>query len=135
MYRNDTNASPCCASASGFSFCTLTPFTTKDHDPRWVDDITKDLHRQFPCHEMFATQGGWGQKNLYNVLIAYATHNPDVGYCQAMAPLAAVLLMHMPEEQAFWSLVSICDRWVCLRERERESESARAHAKIVGQTD
>ena len=85
-----------------------------------MDDITKDLHRQFPCHEMFATQGGWGQKNLYNVLIAYATHNPDVGYCQAMAPLAAVLLMHMPEEQAFWSLVSICDRWVCLRERERK---------------
>jgi len=83
-----------------------------EHAPRWVDDITKDLHRQFPLHEMFASQGGWGQKNLFNVLIAYATHNPEVGYCQAMAPLAAVLLMHMPEEQAFWSLVSICDRYM-----------------------
>lgn len=29
-------------------------------DPKWVDVIEKDLHRQFPFHEMFASRGGHG---------------------------------------------------------------------------
>ncbi len=28
------------------------------------------------------------------------------------APIAAVLLMHMPAEQAFWCLVSICEKYL-----------------------
>ena len=28
------------------------------------------------------------------------------------APLAALLLMNMPAEQAFWCLVSICERYI-----------------------
>lgn len=32
----------------------------QDGDPRYVDDIRKDLHRQFPYHEMFAQQEGHG---------------------------------------------------------------------------
>jgi GTPase-activating protein len=32
----------------------------KEGDPRWVDDIRKDLHRQFPYHEMFIEQEGHG---------------------------------------------------------------------------
>lgn len=84
----------------------------QDGDPRWVDDITKDLHRQFPFHEMFLARGGQGQEDLFRVLKAYAVHNPKDGYCQAQAPIAAVLLMHMPAEQAFWCLVSICDKYL-----------------------
>jgi hypothetical protein len=30
-------------------------------DPRWVDDIKKDLSRQFPEHEMFARTGPYGR--------------------------------------------------------------------------
>lgn len=81
-------------------------------DPRWVEDIRKDLHRQFPHHEMFAKQEGHGQEDLFRILKAYSLLNPAVGYCQAQAPLAAVLLMHMPAEQAFWCLVCICDRYL-----------------------
>ena len=33
-------------------------------------------------------------------------------YCQAHAPLAAVLLMQMPAEEAFWCLRAICDQYV-----------------------
>ena len=31
-----------------------------------------------------------------------------LGYNQALAPVAAVLLMFMPREESFWMLVSIC---------------------------
>ncbi|XP_013380017.1 TBC1 domain family member 10B-like [Lingula anatina] len=81
-------------------------------EPRWIDDIKKDLHRQFPFHEMFAARGGHGQEDLFRILKAYTIHNPKDGYCQAQGPIAAVLLMHMPAEQAFWCLVSICDKYL-----------------------
>lgn len=52
------------------------------------------------------------QQELFNVLKAYTIYNPTVGYCQAQAPVAAFLLLHMPAEQAFWCYVSICDNLV-----------------------
>jgi len=84
----------------------------QDGDPRWVDDIRKDLNRQFPYHEMFVDQDGHGQQDLFQVLKAYSILNSTVGFSQAQAPLAAFLLMHMPAEQAFWCLVSICDKYL-----------------------
>ncbi len=32
-------------------------------DPKWVDVIERDLHRQFPFHEMFVSRGGHGLVN------------------------------------------------------------------------
>jgi len=81
-------------------------------DPRCIDDIQKDLDRQFPLHEMFLSKGGVGQEALFDVLKAYSIHRPVDGYCQAQAPIAAILLMHMPAEQAFWCLVAICDKYI-----------------------
>ncbi|KAJ8364412.1 hypothetical protein SKAU_G00132430 [Synaphobranchus kaupii] len=81
-------------------------------DHKWLDIIEKDLHRQFPFHEMFAARGGHGQQDLYRILKAYTVYRPEEGYCQAQAPVAAVLLMHMPAEQAFWCLVQICDKYL-----------------------
>ncbi|KAJ3605697.1 hypothetical protein NHX12_027741 [Muraenolepis orangiensis] len=81
-------------------------------DPTWVDIIERDLHRQFPFHEMFVARGGHGQQDLFRVLKAYTLHHPEEGYCQAQAPIAAVLLMHMPAEDAFWGLVQICDKYL-----------------------
>ncbi|KAK4286851.1 hypothetical protein Pmani_040063, partial [Petrolisthes manimaculis] len=80
-------------------------------DPRMEDDIRKDLHRQFPQHEMFLEKGGHGQEDLFRVLKVLAQVSPDE-YCQAHAPLAAVLLMQMPAEPAFWCLKVICDKYV-----------------------
>uniref|UniRef100_A0A3P8VDQ1 TBC1 domain family member 10A n=1 Tax=Cynoglossus semilaevis TaxID=244447 RepID=A0A3P8VDQ1_CYNSE len=79
-------------------------------DPKWVDTIEKDLHRQFPFHEMFISRGGHGQRDLFCVLKAYTLYRPEEGYCQAQAPIAAVLLMHMPD--AFWGLVQICEKYL-----------------------
>ncbi|XP_074062436.1 TBC1 domain family member 10A isoform X2 [Macrotis lagotis] len=81
-------------------------------DPKWLDVIERDLHRQFPFHEMFVSRGGHGQQDLFRVLKAYTLYRPEEGYCQAQAPVAAVLLMHMPAEQAFWCLVQICEKYL-----------------------
>nr|XP_028565559.1 TBC1 domain family member 10A [Podarcis muralis] len=81
-------------------------------DPKWLDVIERDLHRQFPFHEMFVARGGHGQQDLFRVLKAYTLYRPEEGYCQAQAPIAAVLLMHMPAEQAFWCLVQICEKYL-----------------------
>ena len=81
-------------------------------EPKWLDVIERDLHRQFPFHEMFVSRGGHGQQDLFRVLKAYTLYRPEEGYCQAQAPIAAVLLMHMPAEQAFWCLVQICEKYL-----------------------
>ncbi|XP_011495336.1 PREDICTED: TBC1 domain family member 10A [Ceratosolen solmsi marchali] len=80
-------------------------------DPKYIDDIKKDLHRQFPHHEMFV-ENAPGQQELFQILKAYSILNTKVGYCQAQAPIAAFLLMHMPAVQAFWCLVAICDKYL-----------------------
>ncbi|XP_051950428.1 TBC1 domain family member 10A isoform X1 [Xyrauchen texanus] len=87
-------------------------FDSMDGDPKWIDVIKRDLHRQFPFHEMFVSRGGHGQQDLFRVLKAYTLYKPDEGYCQAQAPIAAVLLMHMPAEDAFWGLVQICEKYL-----------------------
>ncbi|CAK9294917.1 unnamed protein product [Gordionus sp. m RMFG-2023] len=81
-------------------------------DPLTVDEIKRDLHRQFPYHEMFSSPDGAGQRDLFNVLKVYSLMRPKDGYCQAQAPIAAVLLMQMPAEPAFWCLLSICDEYL-----------------------
>lgn len=80
-------------------------------EQKYIDDIKKDLHRQFPHHEMFVDDGP-GQQELFQILKAYSIYNPKVGYCQAQAPIAAFLLMHMPAVQAFWCLVAVCDKYL-----------------------
>ena len=45
--------------------------------------------------------GGMGQTRLYNICKAYSVYDEEVGYCQGLSFIAAVLLLHMPEEEAF----------------------------------
>ncbi|VVB02689.1 unnamed protein product [Arabis nemorensis] len=73
---------------------------------KWKGQIEKDLPRTFPGHPALDDDG---RNALRRLLTAYARHNPSVGYCQAMNFFAALLLLLMPEENAFWSLVGIID--------------------------
>jgi hypothetical protein len=44
-------------------FSLLVLFQELEREPgeaKWLDIIEKDLHRQFPFHEMFAARGGHG---------------------------------------------------------------------------
>ena len=49
---------------------------------QWQDVITKDLSRTFPFHEMFCEKDGLGQKDLFDILKAYAEYDTETGYCQ-----------------------------------------------------
>uniref|UniRef100_A0A7N0U776 Rab-GAP TBC domain-containing protein n=1 Tax=Kalanchoe fedtschenkoi TaxID=63787 RepID=A0A7N0U776_KALFE len=73
---------------------------------KWKKQIEKDLPRTFPGHPALNENG---RDSLRRVLWAYALHNPSVGYCQAMNFFAGLLLLMMPEENAFWSLVGLID--------------------------
>ncbi|XP_038904800.1 ecotropic viral integration site 5 protein homolog isoform X2 [Benincasa hispida] len=68
--------------------------------------IEKDIPRTFPGHPALDENG---RDSLRRLLLAYALHNPSVGYCQAMNFFAGILLLLMPEENAFWTLVGIID--------------------------
>ncbi|KAJ7497322.1 rab-GTPase-TBC domain-containing protein [Mycena latifolia] len=69
--------------------------------------ITRDLGRTFPHHEFFTDGQGIGQENLFNVLKAYSIHDPSVGYCQGLPFVVAILLLNMPDEEAFSLLVRL----------------------------
>ncbi|XP_047971900.1 TBC1 domain family member 9B-like isoform X2 [Salvia hispanica] len=73
---------------------------------KWRAQIEKDLPRTFPGHPALDEDG---RNALRRVLTAYARHNPSVGYCQAMNFFAGLLLLLMPEENAFWTLVGVLD--------------------------
>lgn len=75
---------------------------------KWTSQIEKDLPRTFPGHPALDEDG---RNALRHLLTAYARHNPDVGYCQAMNFFAALLLLMMPEENAFWTLAGIIDNY------------------------
>ncbi|XP_037325193.1 rab GTPase-activating protein 1-like isoform X2 [Pungitius pungitius] len=78
---------------------------TKDSPQEGV--ITRDIHRTFPAHDYFKDSDGDGQDSLYKICKAYSVYDEEIGYCQGQSFLAAVLLLHMPEEQAFCVLVKI----------------------------
>ncbi|XP_071488147.1 ecotropic viral integration site 5 protein homolog [Diadema antillarum] len=69
--------------------------------------IRRDIARTYPEHEFFKEKDGLGQETLFNVMKAYSLHDREVGYCQGSAFIVGLLLMQMPEEEAFCVLVKL----------------------------
>eukprot|EP00877_Chromochloris_zofingiensis_P004450 jgi/Chrzof1/14005/Cz08g20260.t1 len=71
--------------------------------------IELDLPRTFPRNAWINSTEG--QATLRRVLTAYSAHNPDVGYCQGMNFLVALLLLALDKDQekAFWVMVVLLD--------------------------
>lgn len=62
--------------------------------------ILWDLNRTFPGNDFFK-EGNDGQRRLYHVCKSYAGQDPEVGYCQGLSFVVAVLLLHLEETEAF----------------------------------
>ncbi|XP_051234752.1 USP6 N-terminal-like protein isoform X2 [Dicentrarchus labrax] len=69
-----------------------------------IKQIDLDINRTFRNHIMFMDRFGVKQQSLFHVLSAYSVYNTEVSYCQGMSQIAALLLMYMNEEDAFWAL-------------------------------
>ncbi|XP_040898797.1 USP6 N-terminal-like protein [Toxotes jaculatrix] len=69
-----------------------------------IKQIDLDINRTFRNHIMFMDRFGVKQQSLFHVLSAYSVYNTEVSYCQGMSQIAALLLMFMNEEDAFWAL-------------------------------
>ncbi|XP_055896567.1 EVI5-like protein isoform X5 [Biomphalaria glabrata] len=69
--------------------------------------IRRDIARTFPDHDFFKEKDGFGQESLFNVMKAYSLHDREVGYCQGSGFIVGLLLMQMPEEDAFAVLVRL----------------------------
>ncbi|XP_061614279.1 USP6 N-terminal-like protein isoform X1 [Phyllopteryx taeniolatus] len=72
-----------------------------------IKQIDLDINRTFRNHIMFMDRFGVKQQSLFNVLSAYSAYNTEVSYCQGMSQIAALLLMYMNEEDAFWALTQL----------------------------
>jgi hypothetical protein len=71
--------------------------------------IDLDVPRTISGHVLFHTRYGQGQRSLFHVLHAFSLHCPDCAYCQGMGPIAATLLVYLPPERAYASLVALHD--------------------------
>ncbi|PIK48259.1 putative USP6 N-terminal-like protein-like [Apostichopus japonicus] len=69
-----------------------------------IRQIDLDVNRTFRNHIMFRERYGIKQQALFHLLAAYSMYNTEVGYCQGMSQIAALLLMYMNEEESFWAL-------------------------------
>ncbi|KAI8990953.1 rab-GTPase-TBC domain-containing protein [Mycotypha africana] len=81
----------------------------KDQKSTSTEEIEKDLNRSLPEYPGYQTSEGINR--LRRVLTAYAWKNPELGYCQAMNIVVSALLIYTTEEQAFWILHVLVDRF------------------------
>lgn len=81
-----------------------------------VKQVDLDIARTFPEHPYFHTSLGCAK--LRAVLLAYAGHNPAVGYCQSMNYVTGFLLLVLDRdaEHAFWALMALIEGALSQRE-------------------
>ncbi|KAL7370772.1 hypothetical protein ABVT39_010677 [Epinephelus coioides] len=72
-----------------------------------IRQIDLDVNRTYRDHIMFMHRYDVKQQALFHVLTAYSMYNTEVGYCQGMSQITALLLIYMNEEDAFWALVKL----------------------------
>lgn len=79
------------------------------HNSEVSEIIRTDLPRTFPDNIFFNNTKAY-QLQLYNILLAFAHQNKDVGYCQGLNYIAGLLfLVTKNEETAFWLLKALIE--------------------------
>ncbi|XP_030848557.1 TBC1 domain family member 2B isoform X2 [Strongylocentrotus purpuratus] len=71
--------------------------------------IELDLLRTLPTNRHYEKMESQGIPKLRRVLLAYSVHNPAIGYCQGLNRVAAIALLYLEEEDAFWCLIAIVE--------------------------
>jgi len=67
--------------------------------------IDLDINRTFRNNIAYKKRYNQRQVQLYNILASYSIYNTEIGYCQGMATVTALLLMYLSdEEKTFWAL-------------------------------
>ncbi|XP_070422071.1 TBC1 domain family member 3K-like isoform X2 [Equus przewalskii] len=92
-----------------------------------IKQINQDVNRTFRNHIMFWNRDGIKQQALFHVLAAYSVYNTEVGYCQGVSEVAAVLLMFLGEEDAFWALAQLM-----VSERHAMHDPLLTHPEALG---
>ncbi|CAH1756540.1 3813_t:CDS:2 [Entrophospora sp. SA101] len=69
--------------------------------------IDLDVPRTLQSHIMFKTRYGPGQRSMFNVLKAFSNYDQQVGFCQGMANIVAILLLYYSEEDSFVMLIKL----------------------------
>ncbi|XP_026884593.2 TBC1 domain family member 10A [Electrophorus electricus] len=115
----------------------VTPSLTSSYvDAALFREIALDLQRSFPTHRSLmgdSPEAIEGQAKLFRVLTAYAKYNPQIGYSQGMSYIAAVFLMVLDEEEAFWAMVILLEKPKYLSELFDSSLKKIQHQALVFQ--
>ncbi|XP_067903052.1 TBC1 domain family member 10B [Heterodontus francisci] len=115
----------------------LMPYRNPEDMIETLRQIVLDVERSFPTHCSLMgrnPEAKEGQAKLFRILSAYAKYNPQIGYCQGMSYIAAMLLMNMQEEDAFWALVVLLEKPKYLAGfYEHSLDTIQRHAKIFQQ--
>nr|XP_024646794.1 TBC1 domain family member 3D-like isoform X1 [Macaca nemestrina] len=72
-----------------------------------IHQIDLDVNWTLRNHIFFRDRYGTKQRELFYILLAYSEYNPKVGYCRDLSHVAALFLLYLPEEDAFWALVQL----------------------------
>uniref|UniRef100_A0A0D9R1I5 Rab-GAP TBC domain-containing protein n=1 Tax=Chlorocebus sabaeus TaxID=60711 RepID=A0A0D9R1I5_CHLSB len=72
-----------------------------------IHQIDLDVRRTLRTHIFFRDRYGAKQRELFYILLAYSEYYPEAGYCRDLSPIAALFLLYLPEEDAFWALVQL----------------------------
>ncbi len=77
----------------------------REIDPHVLQEIEKDIHRTFPGHVTLTSPAG--QRAMRDVLRAYASYDPEVGYSQGMNFIVGLLLTYLTPRHAFDALLLV----------------------------
>lgn len=88
---------------------TVFHLVSQPHVTPAAKQIETDLLRTLPNNRHYEGMYADGIPKLRRVLLAYSIYNPEVGYCQGLNRLVAIMLLFMCEEDAFWGLVYIVE--------------------------
>uniref|UniRef100_G3RIL1 Rab-GAP TBC domain-containing protein n=1 Tax=Gorilla gorilla gorilla TaxID=9595 RepID=G3RIL1_GORGO len=74
---------------------------------RIIHCIQLDVSHTLQKHMMFIQRFGVKQQELCDILVAYSAYNPEVGYHRNLSRITAILLLCLPEKDAFWALTQL----------------------------